>query len=115
LSASIKNAQVKLWTTTALACLAALVAAALLWPQSFRLTALSDIVQCLLLTSGTLAFLLRAGGASGRMRLFWALMTLGLALWLSYQFLWTYIEVYRRAEVPDIISGDIIIFIHIVP
>ena len=117
LSASIRNAQVKLWTTTVLACLAALVAAAFLWPRSLPgpLTALSDIVQCLLLTSGTIAFLLRASGARGRMRLFWSLMTLGLALWLSYQFLWTYIEVYRRAEVPDIFSGDIIIFIHIVP
>jgi signal transduction histidine kinase len=115
LSAHIKNAQVKLWSVTALACLAVLVVAALLWPQSFRLTALSDIIQCLLLTSGSLAFLVRAASAKGRMRLFWSLMTLGLALWLSYQFLWTYIEVYQRAEVPEIFSGDIIIFIHIVP
>ena len=113
--ARIQNAQEKLWSAIALACLAALVAAALLWPQSFRLTALSDIIQCLLLTSATLAFLVRAGITRGRMRLFWSLMTLGLALWLSYQFLWTYIEVYQRAEVPDIFSGDIVIFIHIVP
>ena len=114
-NARIKNAQVKLWSATALACLAVLVAAALLWRQSFRLTALSDIIQCLLLMSGSLAFLMRAGSAKGRMRLFWSLMTIGLALWLTYQFLWTYIELYQHAEVPDIFSGDIIIFIHIVP
>jgi signal transduction histidine kinase len=115
LGARIKNAQVKLWSAAALACLAALVASAVLWPQSFRLIALSDIIQCLLLTSGTIAFLRRARSAKGRMRLFWSLMTLGLALWLSYQFLWTYIEVCQRAEVPDIFSGDIIVFIHLVP
>jgi signal transduction histidine kinase len=115
LSTDANNAQVKVWSAIALACLAALAVAAILWPQSFRLTALSDIIQCLLLTSGALAFLKRAARAKSRMRLFWSLMTLGLALWLSYQFLWTYIEVYQRAEVPEIFSGDIIIFIHIVP
>jgi signal transduction histidine kinase len=42
-------------------------------------------------------------------------MTLGIALWLSYQFLWTYFEVFLRTDVPDIFSGDIILFVHIVP
>jgi signal transduction histidine kinase len=107
--------RIKLWSAAALACLAALVVAALLLRQSFQLTAFSDIIQCLLLFSGTLSFLTRAHSAKGRMLLFWSLMTLGLALWLFYQFLWTYFEVFLRADVPDIFSGDIILFIHIVP
>ncbi|HEY4905226.1 MAG TPA: histidine kinase dimerization/phospho-acceptor domain-containing protein [Candidatus Sulfotelmatobacter sp.] len=107
--------RIKLWSAAVVACLAALVVAALLLRQSFQLTAFSDIIQCLLLFSGTLSFLTRAHSAKGRMRLFWSLMTLGLALWLFYQFLWTYFEVFLRADVPDIFSGDIILFIHIVP
>jgi signal transduction histidine kinase len=109
------KAHVNVWSAAVLACVAALVAAAVLLRQSFRLTALSDIIQCLLLLSGMLAFLARALQAKSRMRLFWSLMTLGVALWLSYQILWTYIEVFQRTEVPDLFSGDLVLFVHIVP
>jgi signal transduction histidine kinase len=109
------KARNKLWSGVVLGCVAALVTASLLWRQSFRLASISDIIQCLLLMSGTLSFLVRAHSAKGRMRLFWSFMTLGLALWLSYQFLWTYFEVFLRTDVPDIFSGDIILFVHIVP
>jgi signal transduction histidine kinase len=109
------STRIKVGSAAVLACLAALAVASLCLRQSFRLTALSDVVQCLLLMSGTLAFLQRAQVSRGRMRLFWALMSLGLALWLSYQFLWTYLEVFLRTDVPDIYSGDIVLFVHIVP
>ncbi|HEY6765670.1 MAG TPA: HAMP domain-containing sensor histidine kinase [Candidatus Sulfotelmatobacter sp.] len=105
----------KLWTGGLLGCMAALILAAILLGHSFRLTAFSDVIQCLLLLSGTVAFLARALRTKARMRLFWGLMTLGLALWLSYQLLWTYFEVVLRTDVPDIFSGDIVIFVHIVP
>ena len=49
------------------------------------------------------------------MRLFWTLITLGITLWLSYQLLWTYYEAVLRRDVPDIFTGDIILFLHIVP
>ncbi len=109
------NARIKLWSAAVLACLGALVVAALLLRQSFRLTAFSDIIQGLLLFSGTLSFLLRAQNEKGRMRLFWSLLALGLGLWLFYQLLWSYFEVFLRADVPDIFWGDIVLFIHIVP
>src|SRR5206468_1606529 len=51
----------------------------------------------------------------GRARLFWLLMTLGLAMWLSYQILWVYFEVVLRQEVPDPFAGDIVLFLHLVP
>jgi signal transduction histidine kinase len=105
----------KLWTAAVAACLATLILAALLLPQSFLLTALSDVVQSLLLLSGAAAFILHAARSRGRLRLFWTLMAFGASLWFAYQMCWNYYEVWLRAEVPDLFSGDIILFLHIVP
>lgn len=105
----------KLWTAASCASLLILVVAALMLHQSFRLTALSDVIQCLLLISGTLSFLPHIVRSRQRTRLFWTLMTTGIAMWLSYQLMWTYIEVWQRHEVPDLFAGDIVIFLHIVP
>jgi signal transduction histidine kinase len=105
----------KLWTVGTFASLFILAAASLVLRQSFRLTALSDVIQCLLLCSGALSFLPHVVKSRGRMRLFWALMTAGIAMWLAYQFMWTYIEVWQRREVPDLFAGDIVLFLHIVP
>jgi signal transduction histidine kinase len=105
----------KLWSVAVIGCLAALVLSALILPQAFRLTAFSDLIQCLLLLSGTLSFVPRVLRSQGRMRMFWALMTMGIALWLSYQLMWTYFEVVLRQEVPDLFSGDLVLFLHMVP
>ncbi len=108
-------ARTKLWTSIALASLGTLVVAALVLPQSFRLTAFSDIIQCLLLLSGALSFLPHVFRSRGRLRLFWALMMAGIAMWFFYQLMWTYIEVWQRQEVPTLFVGDIVLFLHIVP
>jgi signal transduction histidine kinase len=105
----------KLWTTAVAACLATLVLAALLLPQSFRLTALSDVVQCLLLFSGTVSLIPHAVRSRGRLRLFWTLIATGIGFWFSYQLFWTYYEVWLRTDVPDLCAADIILFLHIVP
>jgi signal transduction histidine kinase len=105
----------KIWTAAAVACLAALVLAALLLPKSFGLTALSDIVQCLLLLSCTAAFIPHTIQSHGRLRLFWMLMVIGMGFWFFYQLFWTYYEVWLRAEVPDMCAADIVLFLHIVP
>src|SRR6266849_6023648 len=105
----------KLWSAVAITCLGALVVAALLLPQSFLLTAFSDLIQCLLLISGTVSLLPHVLKSQGRMRLFWALMTAGIAFWLFYQLLWTYFEVVLRQDVPNVFAGDIVLFLHIVP
>ncbi|MGC1451260.1 MAG: histidine kinase dimerization/phospho-acceptor domain-containing protein [Candidatus Sulfotelmatobacter sp.] len=107
--------QSKLWLAAVGGLLAALVLAALLLPRTFRLTAFSDVIQCLLLVSGTAAFVPLAVRARGRVRLFWSLITLGISFWLIYQLLWTYYEVILRRDVPDLFAGDIILFLHIVP
>lgn len=42
-------------------------------------------------------------------------MSVGLATWMSYQFVWTYVEVVQRQEVPDLFIWDALLFLHIVP
>jgi signal transduction histidine kinase len=91
------------------------VLAALILPQSFRLTALSDIVQCILLFSGMVSLIPHAIRSRGRLRLFWTLIAAGIALWFSYQLFWTYYEVWLRADVPDLCAADMVLFLHIVP
>jgi signal transduction histidine kinase len=84
-------------------------------PQSFPLAALCDITEALLLASGTAAFVRLAMRSRGRLRLFWSLIALGIGQWMSYQLIWVGYEVVLRREVPDLFSGDIILFLDIVP
>jgi signal transduction histidine kinase len=105
----------RLWIAAVAAFLVTLILAALFMSQSFRLTALSDVIQCLLLFSGTVALIPHAVRSRGRLRLFWILMATGIAFWLSYQVCWTYFEVWLRQDVPDQFVGDIVLFLHIVP
>lgn len=105
----------KIWSGGVLVCLAAAVLGALTLPQSFRLTAVSDLTQCFLLAVGTFSLVPRALRTQGRLRLFWTMLALGMALWLTYQLLWTYFEVFLRRDVPDLFDADIVIFLHFVP
>ena len=89
--------------------------ASILLRQSFPLTVLSDVTQCVLLLSGTAALMPNILRNHGRARLFWILMTLGLAMWLAYQLLWVYFEVVLRKEVPNPFVGDVVLFLHLVP
>jgi len=105
----------KLWILAAGGLVFAQAYASVLMKPGFALTVFSDVTQCILLLSATAALLPNIAQNQGRTRLFWALMTLGVLFWLSYQFLWSYIEVVLRQEVPELFVGDIIIFLHFVP
>ena len=105
----------KLCIAAALGLVCAQAMASLFLRQGFVLTALSDIVQFLLLLAGTISLLPNVLATRGRTRLFWALTTLGMAFWLSYQGLWTYFEVLMRSDVPNPFVGDVVLFLHIVP
>ena len=99
-----------------LVCLVLLqTAASLLRPQGTGLAALSDVLQLVLLISAAFSCLPSVLRNHGRIRLFWVLMSGGLASWATYQFLWTYIEVFQGREVPSLWGPDIILFLHIVP
>ena len=105
----------KTWLAVVVMIAGVFVFAALGWPRSFCLTAFSDIIQCLLLLSGSLAFVPLAVKSKGRMRLFWSLICLGIVFWLSYQVFWTYYEVALRSDVPDLCAWDVVLFLHFVP
>ena len=103
------------WTVAICLLVCAHIAVSLLVPRSFALTAFGDILQNVVLCIATVAFLIRVKAASGRTRLFWLLMGLGLATWLVSQVMWTYFEVYLRHEAPNPFGGDVILFLHVVP
>jgi signal transduction histidine kinase len=105
----------KAWISVAAGLVCVQAAASLFLRDGFTLTALSDITQFVLLLVGTAAVLLNALATRGRVRLFWALMTLGVALWMFYQGLWIDFEVLLRKEFPNPFGGDVILFLHIVP
>ena len=105
----------RVWMGVAASCVGVQVAGAVLLRQSFQLAALSDLIQCALLASGVAALVPHALKSQGRVRIFWGLMTMGLGFWLAYQMMWTYFEVVLRTDVPDLFSGDIILFLHLVP
>ena len=105
----------KLWILAAACLVFAQGCASLLIAPGFALNVFSDVTQCILLLSGTAALLPNIKKNHGRVRLFWTLMTLGIFFWLTYQLLWTYIEVVLRQEVPQPFVGDIVIFLHLVP
>jgi len=105
----------KIWLVAVAGILATYILAALFLPQSFRLAAICDVTDSLLLASGAAAFVPLALRSRGRTRLFWSLIILGLLMWLCYQLLWTYYEVVLRREVPDLFAGDIVLFLDIVP
>lgn len=103
------------WLAAVAGLLAAAILTAVALPRSFALTAFSDIVQSLLLLSGTAAFVPLAIHSRGRSRVFWSLVTLGLGFWLVYQLFWTYTEVVLRRDVPELCAWDIVLFLHFVP
>ena len=103
------------WTIGIGALVCAHIAVSLLARRSFGLTALGDIVQNVILLAATVAFLRNFKNAPPRNRLFWALMSCGLSMWLVSQLMWTYFEVYLRQEAPNPFMGDVILFVHIVP
>lgn len=103
------------WTIAICILVCVHIALSLFVPRSFALTAFGDILQNLLLFLATIAFLLQVRSTSGKTRLFWLLMGLGLATWLVSQVMWTYFEVYLRHEAPNPFAGDVILFLHVVP
>lgn len=105
----------KLWILAAGCLVFAQGCASLLIAPGFALTVFSDVTQCILLLSATAALLPNITKNHGRTRVFWGLMTLGIVFWLSYQLLWSYIEIVLRKDVPQPFVGDIVVFLHFVP
>jgi signal transduction histidine kinase len=105
----------KCWLGTIAALTAAFIVSAVTVSRSFGLVVFSDVIQCLFLLSGAVAFVPLALKSHGRTRLFWALISTGIALWLSYQLFWSYTEIALRQDVPDLCAWDVVLFLHLVP
>src|SRR5580698_9371072 len=103
------------WTAIVCAVVCLHVALSLFVPRGFALTAFGDILQNVVLLCATVAAFANVRSATSKARVFWALMSLGMLMWLVSQVMWTYIEVYLRHEAPNPFVGDVIIFLHIVP
>ena len=103
------------WTVAICGLVCVHVCLSVLAPRGFPLTAFGDLLQDIVLFVATLAFLNNVRTTSGKARLFWLLMGLGLATWLVSQVMWTYFEVYLRQEAPNPFAGDVILFLHVVP
>jgi signal transduction histidine kinase len=84
-------------------------------PAGADRTTASNLLFCLipLLVNG--ALLLNAVTPDWRKRTFWMLLAFGCVLWMTGQIIWTYGVVYKHRPVPDLLSGDIIFFLHTVP
>ena len=105
----------KIWVLAVTLLVLTQVTASFVLASNFTLFAVSDIAQLLLLLCGFLALLPNALATHGRTRVFWSLLSAGMALWFIYQALWTYFEVYLRTDVPNPFIGDVVLFLHIVP
>jgi His Kinase A (phospho-acceptor) domain len=115
---SVLAARTKVWVCLIVTLVLAQTVASLLIPKGDALMITSDIIQGLLLLVATAAFLpniSRSRCPSFHVRLFWIAMSLGMFLWLTYQAMWNYFEVYLRKDVPDPFLGDIVLFLHLVP
>lgn len=51
----------------------------------------------------------------GHTRLFWGLMTAGIAMWWFNQAGWVWYEVILQRQLPDPFEGDVVLFLHFVP
>lgn len=105
----------RIWLLAAISLVFVQAMVSLTLPPGAGLASVSDVIQCLLLVSGTLSFLPNVVANRGRSRAFWAFLMFGTSLWLAYQLLWTYFEVYLHQDVPNPFVGDVVLFLHFVP
>ena len=89
--------------------------AALFFSRGRALAAYSDLLQVgLVATTAVLAFR-NSLLTHSRVRAFWMLIFVGMALWTASNCIWTIHEVWFRRPVPDVPIVDILLFVKIVP
>jgi signal transduction histidine kinase len=79
------------------------------------LTAFGDLAGLAIMLAAAVATLANALRRPAEERSFWALMTLGFALWACNQWDWAYSEIVLHRDIPDPDFYDIILFFHVVP
>ena len=112
------SSRFKLWTWLLAALVLAQIGVSLRMPKGETLTVTSDLIQTALLMVASAAFLpniLRSRRSLPRARVFWILMAGSMLFWLAYQGMWNYFEVFLRQDVPEVFTGDVVLFLHLVP
>ena len=77
--------------------------------------AMGDLVPFLVIVAACTVSAGNAYDSRGHTRLFWSLVTAGMAMWAFNQACWVWYEVVIRKPLPDPFQGDIILFLHVVP
>jgi signal transduction histidine kinase len=84
-------------------------------PNSVLRLAMGDVVPLLVIAAAFIVSARNALDSRGHTRLFWTLMTAGMAMWCFNQACWVWFEVVLRKPLPDPFQGDIVLFLHVVP
>jgi signal transduction histidine kinase len=95
--------------------LLAFAAAPTVFPYPFFRVVMGDLIPLLVLAAASFVSFKNATDSHGHTRLFWSLVTAGMAMWCFNQGCWTWYEVVLRQPVPDPIEADIVLFLHLVP
>jgi len=103
------------WTAALVTLVLAHAIASSVLRESYRLTTISDIIQCVLLACAVVCLAVNVSYSRARTRTFWTLMTGGAVLWLAYYVHTSYIEVVLRREVPAVVISEILAFLHLIP
>src|ERR1039458_2764594 len=76
---------------------------------------MGDLVPLLVITAAFILSARNAFDSRGHTRLFWSLMTTGIAMWCFNQACWVWFEVVVRQPVPDPFPAGIVLYLHVVP
>jgi len=76
---------------------------------------MGNVVPLLVIVAAFVVSARNAFDSRGHTRLFWGLMTAGMAMWCYNQACWTWFEVVLRKPLPEPSPGAMVLFLHIVP
>jgi diguanylate cyclase (GGDEF)-like protein len=83
--------------------------------RGFALTALSDVIEALVLLTLLVALGRNAALSRGRLRSFWVLQMTGWFFWFVDQCWWILYDVFLRKPIPPMFFGDVMLFLAGVP
>jgi signal transduction histidine kinase len=98
-----------------IAVLLAFAVAPLIFPNPDFRVAMGDVVPLLLIAAAFVLSAKNARDSRGHTRLFWTLISVGMAMWTFNQCCWVWFEVIAHKPLPDPFPGDIVLFLHVVP
>ena len=101
--------------TYAICLLLAFAFVPLVFPNPVFRVAMGDLVPLLTLVAAFLVCAKNALDSRGHIRLFWSLMSAGMAMWCFNQACWYWYEIVIRKPLPHPFWGDIVLFLHVVP